>query len=260
MSDLSSRSRALLEAAKTQGGPTRAQQAKMAAAVLGASTAAAAATGTTTGVSMVKLIGAGVAAVLVGVSGTVAVRRALAPVAPPVVAPVERVAVQVPAPAPVVEVIPAPVVVVPEPVVKPVQALPQVVATKPAVREAPVAPAPPIEVIPETAPVPAVVIEPSRGSGRSGAPDTAAAHVTALGAAMEALEGGNPAEALSVSRAARKAHPTGVLAPELAVVEIEALCDLKREAEAQEVADALPSSDRTRLVVERLRRSCVQLK
>jgi len=81
--------------------------------------------------------------------------------------------------------------------------------------------------------------------------------VTALGAALEALEEGRPQEALQAARTARLAAPRGALRPELTVIEIEALCALQRPSEAAALAASMVESDRTPLVVQRLRRTCV---
>jgi hypothetical protein len=99
-----------------------------------------------------------------------------------------------------------------------------------------------------------------RPSSRAGPADSTAAEVTALSAAMEALDAKDFTQALDLARTARRAHPTGALRPELTLLEVEALCGLSRVDEAQDVADAMPPVDRTALVRERLRRSCVSTK
>jgi thioredoxin-like negative regulator of GroEL len=84
--------------------------------------------------------------------------------------------------------------------------------------------------------------------------------VLALATAMEALDAKDFAQALDVARTTRRAHPTGALRPELTLLEVEALCGLSRVDEAQDVVDAMPLVDRTALVQERPRRTCVSLK
>ncbi|MCU0696355.1 MAG: hypothetical protein MUC96_07495 [Myxococcaceae bacterium] len=97
-------------------------------------------------------------------------------------------------------------------------------------------------------------------TGRVTGTDTTAAEVTALATAMEALDTKDFAQALRIARTTRRAHPTGALRPELTLLEVEALCGLSRVDEAQDVLDAMPQVDRTALVQERLRRTCVSLK
>jgi hypothetical protein len=253
--ELSKNARALLDAARPQGGPTRAQKAKLTVAVMTAtaSTAAAMTTGAAaTGTSMLKLLGAGLIATIVGVSSTVLVKKASEPPRAPAPAVVARnVPTTVVAPPPVSPEQPS---VEPQPIV--VEEAPAVAAPTPTVQPAPVAaPRPPQAerspaepATPEVpAPTPAVHATPS---------DTTAAEVTALGAALEALEEGRPLEALETARTARRAAPHGALRPELTVIEIEALCALQRQPEASELAASMPESDRSALVVQRLRRTC----
>ncbi len=254
--ELSKNARALLDAARPQGGPTKAQKAKLTVAVMTATagTAAAMTSGAAaTGTSALKLLGAGLIATIVGVSGTVLVKKAgeeprRAP-APTVV--VRSVPNTIAAPPPVS---PEPPSVEPQPIV--VEAAPPAVEPVPTLRPPPIAAPPPTRVErspaePATPEVPAAV--PARNATPS---DTTAAEVTALGAALEALEEGRPLEALSAARTARRAAPNGALRPELTVVEIEALCALQRQEEASELAASMPESDRTPLVVQRLRRTC----
>lgn len=123
--------------------------------------------------------------------------------------------------------------------------------TRPAAQPLPTASEAPTPT-PEIAPA---EVPPSRTRGTSS--DSSAAEVTALADALEALEAGDAQAALDTARTARRAFPTGVLRPELLVIEIEALCKLDRPTEAKAVADAMTSSERTPLVIEKLRRSCV---
>lgn len=255
--ELSKNARALLDAARPQGGPTRAQRAKLTVAVMTAtaSTAAAMTTGAAaTGTSLVKLVGAGIIATIVGVSGTVLVKKAAQPPqAPAPTVVTQRVPKTVTAPPPVS---PEPPSVEPQPIV--VGEPPPAIEPVPTPRPAPlVAPLPPraerSPAEPATPEVPAAV--PVRHATPS---DTTAAEVTALGAALEAIEEGRPLEALQTARTARRAAPNGALRPELTVIEIEALCALQRQPEASELAASMPDSDRTPLVVQRLRRTCVE--
>jgi hypothetical protein len=277
---LSDRARSLVDAAKAQGGPTRAQQAKMAGAVVAATSSTAAAFGTgagttvTASASMTKLVGAGVLAALVGMGGTVAVSKAVSPrPRPPLVERGARVdttpVVERTQPsaetAPVAELTTSPGAALPEavePEVVPVVERAPVVAAPPSARPSPAA-APAATPRPPEPETPAVAASPEPApaptSTRTPAPDTTA-EVTALATAMEALDAHDFAQALSVARATRRASPTGVLRPELTLLEIEALCGLGRTDEAQDVADAMPQADRTTLVLGRLRRSCVSLK
>jgi hypothetical protein len=254
--ELSRNARTLLDAARHQGGPTTAQKAKLTVAVMTATAGTAAAMTTSaaaTGTSVAKLVGAGLIATLVGISGTVLVKTVRAPARahPPAVV-MQRSASPVVAPPPVVAEPPSPVA--PPIVVEATRPLPD---PEPTIHAAPIAaPLPPrIEpspVEPTTPAVPAPV--PVR---HATPPDTTAAEVLALGVALEALEEGRPLEALEAARTARRAAPNGALRPELTVVEIEALCALHREAEGAELSASMPESDRTPLVVQRLRRSCL---
>jgi hypothetical protein len=281
--ELSRNARTLLDAARHQGGPTTAQKAKLTVAVMTATagTAAAMTTGAAaTGTSVAKLVGAGLIATLVGVSGTVLVKTVRAPARahPPAVV-MQRSASPVVAPPPVVAELPSPVAppivdeatppspvapttvdeatppspVAPPTVVEATQPLPE---PAPTVRAAPIAAPPPPRIEP-TAVEPMTPAASAPNPVRHAAlPDTTAAEVTALGAALEGIEEGRPLEALEAARSARRAAPNGALRPELTVVEIEALCALHREAEAAELAASMPERDRTPLVVQRLRRTC----
>lgn len=266
---LSNESRALLERAKRQGGPTRAQTAKIGAAVLAATTASAATAAATTisgggtavaaSSSLITVIGAGLVATAIGIGGTIAVKRAIAPPAPP-----PRVAIRTPPASassvePIVaspqiaqppEPVPAPVVVeAPAPVAtaRPSEratAKPQVVAVEstPDVPELvrPIEPAPPAVVPHEQPPV-----------------DSTAAQVAALTAAVDALDRNQPEVARSTARAARLADRSGVLAPELMVVEITALCELGRRDEAVSLSREMTAAEQTPLVRGKLGRTCV---
>ena len=255
--ELSKNARTLLYAARHQGGPTTAQKAKLTVAVMTATagTAAAMTTGAAaTGTSLVKLVGAGVIATILGVSGTVLVKKAATPLPAPVtvpaagvVRPVEPPRARAPAPQ---QAVAEPIVgeATPAPVQQPARAAPP-----PRVTERPLA-LPDVEPVAESAtPELAGRLPPSR----SVPSDTTAAEVTALGGALEALEEGRPADALQMARTARLAAPNGALRPELTVIEVEALCALQRKAEASELAASMPQSDRSPLVVQRLKRTCV---
>lgn len=253
--ELSKNARALLDTARRQGGPTTAQKAKLTVAVMTATAGTAAAMTTSaaaTGTSVLKLLGAGLLATIVGVSSTVLVKKASEPP-------------RAPAPTVVVRSMPTAVIAPPpfspeQPSVEPqqiaVEAVPPVTAPTPMVQPAPVAAPRPPQV--ERSPVePATPEVPAAAPTRHVTPsDTTAAEVTALGAALEAIEEGRPLEALQTARTARRAAPNGALRPELTVIEIEALCALQRQEEASELASSMPESDRTPLVVQRLRRTC----
>ena len=253
--ELSKNARALLDTARRQGGPTTAQKAKLTVAVMTATAGTAAAMTTSaaaTGTSVAKLLGAGLLATIVGVSGTVLVKKASEPPrapAPTIVAP--SVPTPVAAPQPVAAEEPS---VEPQPDV--VEEVPAVAAPTPTVQPAPIAAPRPLQA--ERSPAePATPEVPAAAPTRHATPpDTTAAEVTALGAALEAIEEGRPLEALQTARTARRAAPNGALRPELTVIEIEALCALQRQDEAVELAASMPESDRTPLVVQRLRRTC----
>lgn len=254
--ELSKNARALLDTARRQGGPTTAQKAKLTVAVMTAtaSTAAAMTSGAAaTGTSVLKLLGAGLIATIVGVSSTVLVKKASEPPRAPAPAVVARsVPTTVVTPLPVA---PEPPSVEPQPLV--VEEAPAVAAPAPTVQSAPIAAPRPPQPSPEEPATPEVPEVPAAVPARHATPsDTTAAEITALGAALEALEEGRPLEALQTARTARRAAPNGALRPELTVIEIEALCALQRQDEASELAASMPQSDRTPLVVERLRRTC----
>ncbi|MDP1918774.1 MAG: hypothetical protein Q8L14_21175 [Myxococcales bacterium] len=254
--ELSKNARALLDAARPQGGPTRAQKAKLTVAVMTAtaSTAAAMTTGAAaTGTSVLKLLGAGLIATIVGVSSTVLVKKASEPPRAPAPTVVARsVPNPVAAPPPVS---PEPPSVEPQSIV--VEEAPEVAAPAPTVQPAAIGPPRPPQAAPAEPTTPEVPEVPAAVPARHATPsDTTAAEVTALGAALEALEEGRPLEALQTARTARRAAPHGALRPELTVIEIEALCALQRQPEASELAASMPESDRTPLVVQRLRRTC----
>jgi hypothetical protein len=298
--ELSDRAQALLEAAKQQGGPTAAQKAKLAvalmavtgeaaagaAAVAGATAAtggSALASGAAASVSVVKLVGAGLAAMLVGASGTLAVTKGLgwrtpldAPVAAPAIAAPAVAAPAVAAPAvaapavgersvqtevPLLPVVTEPVPAPTKPPDVPVSEDGPSTATP---RSVPRTPRPAPHLAPAVADPPAPLVVPTPDVPRPASlstsvrPDTTTAQVTALGAALEALDEGHASEALSIASDARRTFPSGVLRPELTVVEIEALCALDQEGEARALAESMPAADRTPLVLERLRRSCAK--
>lgn len=283
---LSNEANALLERAKRQGGPSAAQTAKIGAAVFAATTTtAAAATSTTaattvtvattgsTGSSLITLVGAGLVATALGIGGTVAVKRSLAPPAqqPP---PRARVAVA-PANAPQA---PKPIVAVAlpsepppaepahdaPPTTEPKQ--PPVAATRVtrAVAE-PADPTPtprtaePRSAEPTVAPTPDLPeAEPPRSTHHEFAqPDSTAAQVAALTAAVDALERHEPELARVTAREARLADPRGVLSPELMVVEITALCELGRRDDALTLSRQMSSAEQTPLVRGKLGRTCV---
>lgn len=250
--ELSKNARALLDTARRQGGPTTAQKAKLTVAVMTATSSAAAAMATgaaATGTSVLKLLGAGLVATIVGVSGTVLVKKSAEPPRAPTPTVVPRRANPVATPQPVSPEQPS---VEPQPIVE--DEAPTVAAPAPKVQPPPTAaprPPPPSPAEPATPDLPAAA--PMTHPTPS---DTTAAEVTALGAALEALEEGRALEALQTARTARRAAPNGALRPELTVIEIEALCALQRQPEASELATSMPESDRTPLVVQRLRRTC----
>lgn len=266
---LSNESRALLERAKRQGGPTPAQTAKIGAAVLAATTASAATAAATTisgggtavaaSSSLITVIGAGLVATAIGIGGTIAVKRAIAPPAPP-----PRVATRpppaiVPSVEPIVaspqieqppEPLPAPVVVeAPAPITTPrpsarATVKPEVVAVEPTPevpeQPRPIEPAPRAGVAHDQPPV-----------------DSTAAQVAALTAAVEALDRNQPEVARSTARTARLADRSGVLAPELMVVEITALCELGRRDDAIDLSHEMTAAEQTPLVRGKLGRTCV---
>ncbi|MBM4776555.1 MAG: hypothetical protein GQE15_02540 [Archangiaceae bacterium] len=271
---LSNESRALLERAKRQGGPTPAQTAKIGAAVFAATTATAAtatataatvatASGGGTAVaassSLITMIGAGLVATALGIGGTVAVKRALAPPAPPprVVAPMPAPPPTVPSVQPIVVappveqpteavappvVVPTPLVATPRPAAR-VEVKPDVVAAEPT-PEVPHLPKP-------SEPAPPVVRHQEQPV------DSTAAQVAALTAAVEALEQHQPEVARSTAREARLADRNGALAPELMVVEITALCELGRRNDALSLSRQMTAAEQTPLVRGKLGRTCV---
>jgi hypothetical protein len=203
---------------------------------------------------------AGLVASALGVGVTVAVKRALAPSPPPREARVPT------APKPVVpsveapgevrveqrEVDEAPLDVEPRaPVVSPRPPsrapVPPVVKTEPQ----PVAPEGTPDV-PEARPAPPVQRQPQQP-----VVDSTAAQVAALSAAVEALERHQPELARVTARDARLADRSGVLVPELMVVEITALCDLGQHEEAQALARQMTATEQTPLVRGKLGRTCV---
>lgn len=266
---LSNESRALLDRAKRQGGPTPAQTAKIGAAVFAATTASAAtATATAAAVttasgggaavaassSLITMIGAGLVATAIGIGGTVAVKRALTPPAPP-----PRVAAAMPAPAPIVPSV-EPIVVAP-PAEQPAEAVaPPVVVPAPVVTTP--RPAARVEVKPDVAaePTPEVPEQPRPIDPIPPvAPpvDSTAAQVAALTAAVEALERHQPEVARATAREARLADRNGVLSPELTVVEITALCELGRRDDALALSRQMTAAEQTPLVRGKLGRTCV---
>ena len=253
--ELSRNARTLLDAARHQGGPTTAQKAKLTAAVMTATagTAAAMTTGAAaTGTSVLKLIGAGLLATFVGVSGTVLLKKASEPPRAPAPTVVARsVPTTVVAPPPVSPEQPS---VEPQPIV--VEEAPAVAAPAPPIQPAPIAAPRPLQADRSPAEPATPEVAAAAPTSHATPPDTTAAEVTALGAALEAIEEGRPLEALQTARTARRAAPNGALRPELTVIEIEALCALQRQDEASELAASMPESDRTPLVAQRLRRTC----
>jgi len=260
--ELSDRARALLESAKHQGGPTTAQKAKLTVAVMTATagTAAAMTTGVAaTGLSAAKLVGAGVLALFVGVAGTAMVTTALRSPPParaittvsPTTVPTRTMKLTTEEPA-------APPRAIVAPPIEPGRPAPEPVAAK---AEPSRPSAPPRAVAPPTATpdlsTPDVEVVRPAPSPTIAAVDSSTEEVTALGAALEALEENRPLEALNTARAARLSWPRGILRPEFTVIEISALCALGRASDAREVSGSLPSADRTPLVLEKLRRSCV---
>ncbi len=285
--ELSENARTLLDRARRQGGPTAAQKARLTASVMAATVATTAAASTAGGVgaatvgkatvggaSVLKLVGAGLLATVVGVSGTVAMKYTMQPASGPVAqqlapelarpqtsAPLAaQSAVEASAPPP--EPIDGPPVVQR---IEIVQALPQPVGPnevtgKPRPRGQVLKNAEPLpevesEVAPSALAIPSV--ETPRPVTQVALEDSSAAEVAALGSAMEALDSGRFLEALDTARSARLAYPRGVLRPELTLVEIESLCALNRRADALAVAADIPSADRSPLVVQKLGRSCV---
>jgi hypothetical protein len=257
--ELSKASLTLIDAARRQGGPTSAQKARLTAAVLTTTATAAAAMATSvtaTGTSLVKLVGAGFIATLVGASGTLLVKKAVESHRPALTVSAERV--PRPAVAPALPRVVAPAARAPDPI-------PSVVEET----ELPVQPVrepPPPQVMPLPAAHPEAVppAEPATADIPPPLPlmyatpvDTTPAEVTALGAALEALEEDRPKDALDLAHAMRLAAPRGALSPELTVVEVEALCRLQRQPEASALAASMPERDRSALVVQRLRRTCV---
>lgn len=89
--------------------------------------------------------------------------------------------------------------------------------------------------------------------------DDVSADVVALERAVAALAAGRPLDALSTARSTLASNPHGALRPEFIAVEVEALCDLNRLEEALEVEVAMEPEDRSPLVLERLRRSCLKI-
>jgi hypothetical protein len=254
--ELSKDARTLLDAARQQGGPTTAQKARLTAAVMTAtaSTAAAMTTGTATGTSLVKMVGAGLIATIVGVSGTVLVKRiAGAPPTRTATVSTESGRRTVEAPLPIAtQEQPAPkselVVQKTSPLLEP--------AREPRPPQVPSHSAIQVEAgSPTESTTPEV---PVRLSGRhTSGTDTTAAEVAALGSALEALEQGRALEAYEGARTARRSAPNGALRPELTVVEVEALCALQRQTEASELVASMPEVDRTPFVMQRLKRTCV---
>lgn len=281
--ELSGPARALLDAARQQGGPSQRQRARLTAAVLATSaTTAAVATqasslapapltvGTTA--SIAKLLGAGLLATLVGISATVAVKKTLAPtprpvverLAPPPVATAvvpsspEPATVEAP-PAQDLPATPAGLLAAPsvEPIVEPAPRAPPITPAPGAT-----APAPAPDVAVAESPLPAPPPPPLEPSTPAIAPppvldaDTEA-QATALRLALDALDELRPFDALYHARTTRNAHPRGAMRLELLLVEIDALCALDRELEARELAARIPANERTQPIRNKLRRSCV---
>lgn len=242
MNDLSPESRKLIEHSRHAGGPTAAQRAAMKTAILGAVLIPGAAAASTAGA--VKAAGLSVAAKIglvvaaVSVSGLVTWQVMAS-------SPVEPVAVVAEAVAePVVEEIAAPVAApvpeeVPEVVVPPAPvAVPKpVVVKRPVVVAAP--PPPPAPIIPTEKEVEA----------------TLAKEVAALAGAMGAVDGKQFTVALEQVSGYRDAFPNGLLETEAGVLEVLALCGLKRVDEAREAARSLPVNNPA---VRRLERSCIR--
>lgn len=209
------------------------------------------------GVSIAKLVGAGIVATVIGASGTVAVLslRKPATVPPPVTSQ----------PAPRAQPLQQPEPTTPPPPieehrVEPTAEVPAPDRAPPPVTKGQPDPVPAALTTPGEEPqTPAIAAPvPAVPPSRTAAIDTSAEEVTALGAALEALEENRPAEALELARRTRRSVPNGVLRPELMVIEIEALCAMGRSEEAKTVEASMAAADRTGLVAEKLRRSCTQ--
>jgi hypothetical protein len=89
--------------------------------------------------------------------------------------------------------------------------------------------------------------------------DDVSAEVLALERAVQALAAGRAVEALATAQGALASNPHGALRPEFMVVAVEALCDLNRLDEALEVEVSMAPEERSPLVRERLRRSCLKI-
>lgn len=253
--DLSEAARDLLDGAKKAPGPGRARKARVTAALMatvGSSALATAGVGTT-----LKLIGAGLLAGVVGVSGTMLVIKELRRPHPEAVTVVQSRSPRVVPTAPSVPSLS------PEPEREPTRTPSVQIASPPTPAEQPrVVRSPPARPL---APLPTPpTLDLARPSPNSSAPakaggprGTADDEVTALGAALDAMEAERPAEALIIVRRAREHNPNGVLRPELALAEVLALCALSHVDEARAAAEGIPDVDKTPLVLERLRGSCV---
>jgi len=250
VSELSPESWELIEHSRHAGGPTAAQRAAMkhaiVAAVLIPSAAAASTAGAVkaAGLSVATKLGLVVAAVSVG--GWVT-WQVMASSAEPILVPLPVVTaaleppvvreepVVVAMPEEIAEVIsppaPAPVVIA-KPAVKP---LVVVAAVEPEVRPAP----------------PAPVLVPTEKEVEA----TLAKEVAALAGAMGAVDGKQFAVALEQVSGYREAFPKGLLETEAGVLEVLALCGLKRVDEAREAARSLPVNNPA---VRRLERSCIR--
>ncbi len=132
----------------------------------------------------------------------------------------------------------------------------------------PVASPPPFEPSSPVVTAPKLVKQPVRAARpmTSVAPPAAApsplrndvsTEVVALERAVQALAAGLPGEALETAQTTLGANPKVALRPEFVVIEVEALCDLNRIDEAQAVEHEMTAEERSPLVLERLRRSCV---
>lgn len=142
--------------------------------------------------------------------------------------------------------------------------VPRAEVVAPAALPLPVEPSSAVEVAPHPLKPPArlarpVVVVSSTPAAPPPVEDDVSAEVVALERAVQALAAGRAVEALATAQAALSSNPRGALRPEFMVVEIEALCDLNRLDEALEVEVSMTPEERTPLVRERLRRSCLKL-
>jgi hypothetical protein len=256
MSELSEQARALIGQAKMQGGPTAAQIASISAGVT-ASIAGATATAATAaaGVSWMKISGAIVASVMALTGAVIVVQLVTAPADSMVDSKVTTLAAAV-EPLPTVqsireipqenptETIPVPMERVEEKRKKPVVKLKQNSVPPSAVQT------------PESSL--RIDVETPIAEAKKDEPDSTAQELKALSSALDLLKNGAAQEAKDIAESARKQFPHGPLHPELTVVEIEALCALKRVEDARNLANSMSDAERTPLVIERLKHSCLK--